>query len=453
MNMGLRTRLIGTLLVATLIFFAISAIAAKVTMSNDLNALGAEQVQSGSTAFGGYWDQKREQVRVIVGQIGIQDTVRDMVVAKKSKALADSLSDLARQSGLSFLVVVDPNGRVVGGANDILPGTLLATSRTKSALNGASVSSAAVLGREELEQLQLIEQVQAAVKDGSGDSSKGMAILAAAPLTDARDHTLGAVYGGVLINHNYDLVDNSTTLLGGKTAVLLGDTVVSGTITNDGGARLVDVALPAANAVAVTGKPWSGIDTEDGTAYVTTITPIVDDQRQTIGALWYGVPQSKYTSIETHTVVSILLWGLVALLVALLVSIPVFNSISKSIIRRSKQVSESAKELSFVVVGSEVSGDHVARTLQTVERAGGLIGEIANAETACASGGGNGVATLVSEKVQTLASLNGEIHGDVIVIDTLAREMSERMRDAERRVAELNDVAKGLRKLVTGSTQ
>ena len=72
-----------------------------------------------------------------------------------------------------------------------------------------------------------------------------------------------------------------------------------------------------------------------------------------------------------------------------------------------------------------------------------MIGDLAAEES-------GGVAT-VTDKINRLASLNAEIQSDVVVIDTLAREMSDRMRDAETRVADLNDVASGLRKLVTGS--
>ena len=451
MKMGLRTRLIGTLLIATLIFFAISAIAAKVTMSNDLNALGAEQVQSGSTAFGGYWDQKRDQIKILVGQVGIQDAIRRFVAAKNSTSLSSSLTDTARQAGLSFLVVVNTNGQIIGGANDVAAGTKLDTTYVGRAITGETVSTAAVLGSRELTELQLLPQVQATVKnaDGgaAGEMSKGLAIVASAPISDAQEHTLGAVYGGVVINHYYDLVDTVSSALGGKTAILLGDTVVSGTVSNTDGTRMLDTQLPVAGDVIKNGKPWSGVDTEAGVQYLTTITPIMDDQQTTVGALWYGVPLSKYTDIQNHTLLSILLWGLVGLVVALLVAIPVVNGISANIIRRSKQVSDSAKELAVVVVASEVSGDHVAQTLQTVERAGGVITDLKAAES------GGGVATAVSEKIDTLASLNAEIQSDVVVIDTLAREMSDRMQDAETRVAELNDVAKGLRKLVTGSNE
>ena len=45
------------------------------------------------------------------------------------------------------------------------------------------------------------------------------------------------------------------------------------------------------------------------------------------------------------------------------------------------------------------------------------------------------------------------MQSDMIVIDTLSQEMSGRMQQAVTRVSELNDVAAGLSKLVTGEAR
>jgi len=55
-----------------------------------------------------------------------------------------------------------------------------------------------------------------------------------------------------------------------------------------------------------------------------------------------------------------------------------------------------------------------------------------------------------SPKMDELKSVNDELQSDMIVIDTLSQEMAGRMTQAVDRVNELNDVAAGLNKLVTG---
>ena len=76
-------------------------------------------------------------------------------------------------------------------------------------------------------------------------------------------------------------------------------------------------------------------------------------------------------------------------------------------------------------------------TKAAVERIAVLISEIAsNAD--------------VPSQITELKAVNDELHGDMIVIDTLSQEMSTRMQRAVNRVADLNEVAEGLNELVTG---
>jgi len=236
------------------------------------------------------------------------------------------------------------------------------------------------------------------------------------------------------------VVDQATRSLGGKAAILLGPSIVARSINNPDGTRLVDadVSLPASD---LTEHPYKGNDTEAGTQFLTEVDPILDDQNTVIGSRWYGIPLSTFRDIQNHTILSILLWGLVGLIVALALAIPVVERLSRLLIKRSRQVRASAKELSVAIVGSEVSGDHVAQTKAAVEKQGEIL-------SAAATAAGAGP---VADKIHEAAALNGEIFGDVIVIDTLATEMSDRMQQAVTRVNDLNDVAEGLSELVTGS--
>lgn len=443
MNVGLRVRLIGTLIGAILVFFVISAIAAYTTMSGDLNNLARRQVASGSTGFSGYWDEKKDQVRLLTQQVAIQDTIRKNVVAKNGKALSETLTNLARQAGLSFLTVVDGNGNVVGRANDGPLGVTLTSPIVARALTGETVSTATKIPPEELAAEELAPQVSADVKSLDGNSTRkldtGLGLIAAAPISDANERTIGAIYGGVVMNHFYDVVDQATRALGGKAAIVLENAIVASSISRSDGTRLVDTDAATGTEAIKGGKPFVGVDTESGLQYLVEIDPIVDDQNNVIAARWYGEPLAQFTDIQNHTLQSLVLWGLVALVVALALTIPVVESLSRALIRRSKQVRASTKELAVIVVGGEVSGDHVAMTKAAVEKQGEVLADLAHAPGASA------------EKVAAATELNGEILGDVIVIDTLAQEMSDRMKHAASRVAELNDVAAGLDALVTGT--
>lgn len=441
--MSLRVRLLGTIVGAILLFFIISVVAARLTLHKDLMDLGRTEVTNGSNAFAGYWDSRKDQIRLLIAQDAVSDALRRNLQSHDTKALQDQLSNIARTSGLSFLSIVDNNGKVVARANGGSDGSLAQNKYVQRALTGETVSSAVIMPTQELQGEGLLPQTEADVKQGDKvveHVNKGLAIIASAPMSDANERTLGAIYGGVLMNHFYDLVDQSTHALGGQTAVLDGDAIISSTISEPDGTRVIDTQVGQYNAQKLSsGTAWVGTDSEGGTQYLARLDPITDDQNTVIGARWYGVPLAQITGIINHMTEVFVLWGLLAMVIALIVAVPFVQRISNAIAKRSEQVSATAKELGVTIVGGEVSGDHVAATKAAVERAGQLIADISQGQS--------------SDKVAELKSVNEELEGDMIVIDTLSQEMSNRLQQAVTRVAELNEVASGLDQLVHGDSK
>ena len=441
--MSLRVRLLGTIVGAILLFFIISVVAARLTLHKDLMDLGSTEVTNGSNAFAGYWDSRKDQIRLLIAQDAVSDALRKNLQTHDSKALQDQLSNIARTSGLSFLTIVDNNGNVVARANGGSGGSLAQNKYVQRALTGETVSSAATMPAQDLQGEGLLPQTEADVQsDGKvvEHVKKGLALIAAAPMSDANERTLGAIYGGVLMNHFYDLVDESTHALGGQTAVLDGDAIISSTISEPDGTRVIDSQVHQYDAQKLAaGTAWVGTDNEGGTQYLARLDPITDDQNDVIGARWYGVPLAQITGIINHMTEIFILWGLLAMVIALAVAVPFVQRISNAIAKRSEQVSAAAKELGVTIVGGEVSGDHVAATKAAVERAGQLISELSSAQAGA--------------KVEELKAVNAELEGDMIVIDTLSQEMSNRLQHAVARVAELNDVASGLDTLVHGDSK
>ena len=186
---------------------------------------------------------------------------------------------------------------------------------------------------------------------------------------------------------------------------------------------------PAAD-VAKNGTPYTGVDTEGGTRYLVRIDPIVDDQQ-------HVTPLANLNNIINHTTMTVIIWGLIAAIVAAAFGVGVVQVLSNTLDQRSKQVRSAAKELGVAIVGSEVSGDHVAMTKAAVERSGRLIDELRSQDR-------------TSPKLAELKTVNDELESDIIVIDTLSQEMSSRMLHAANRVNELNEVAAALTQLVTG---
>jgi len=439
MKMSLRVRLLGTIIGAIVLFFIISIVAARLVLSSDLLEQGKTEVTNGAGAFGGYWDSRKDQIKLLVAQDAVQDALRKNLQTGNAAALQDQLSNIARTSGLSFLTVVDANGNVVARANGPQKGSLKGNSLIQRALTGETVSTATLLDATFLTGEGLAPQAQSDIKGADGSTvahvDKGLSIVSAAPISDANERTIGAIYGGVLMNHYYDLVDQAKHALGGSSAVLEGDAIVASTIDQADGTRTVDVQVGPAGDVVKSGTAYTGSDTQGGTEYLVHIDPIQDDQNTVVGARWYGIPMSQIDAIINHITLTLLLWGLVAMVLALAIAVPIVQRLSNTLTKRSQQVRSAAKELGVIIVGSEVSGDHVTLTKEAVDRSATLVDQIAAGDTG---------------KVAELKAVNEELQNDMIVLDTLSGEMATRMKQAVDRVAELNEVAGGLNVLVTG---
>ena len=441
MRVSLRVRLLGTLVGAIVFFFLVTVIATRVVLQHDLTNLGETQVTNGGSAFSGYWNSRKDQIRLLVAQDAVSDALRKALQTKNGAALTDQLASVARTSGLSFLTVVDANGNVVARANGAQPGSLKNNPVVQRALTGETVSTATLLSQNELAGEGIAPQAQADIRSSDGKAAAehldhGIAIVAAAPISDQNERTIGAIYGGVLLNHYYDLVDQATAALGGGSAILEGDAIVSSTIQQPDGTRTVDQQVAPAADVVKSGTAYTGVDTEGGTQYLVRIDPIRDDQQHLVGARWYGTPLANLNAIINHTTTTVVIWGIIAAIGSLAFGIGVVQVLSNTLDRRSKQVRDAAKELGVAIVGSEVSGDHVSMTKAAVERSSTLIDELS--------------AQSPSPKLAELKSVNAELESDIIVIDTLSQEMSSRMQHASNRVAELNEVAAALTQLVTG---
>lgn len=448
MKLGLRAKMIGTLLAAMVISGAISAVAARQTMATDLNRLASQQVTSGSTGFGGYWDQKKDSVQLLVTQTAINQAIRNGVAKHDGKALQDTLTGIARQGSLSFLTVVNAQGKVIARANDGTTGVKHPSPYIARALSGETVATAARLSHDELEPEQLVPQIEATTSGHEGVPD-GVGLIAATPVSDENQRTIGAVYGGIVMNHYYDVVDQAAHALGGKAAVIFGDQIIASSISRPDGTRLVDENVPT--VLRSVTHTYTGVDREGSLDYLTRVEPIVNDQNEVIAARWFGVPLATFSDIQDHTLISLLIWGIVGILIGLAIAIPVVERVSRQLIGRSRQVRDSAKELSLVIVGSEVSGDHVAQTREAIEKQGDLLMSAATEVDVPSTSGAVATHKGVSEKILAASALNAEILGDIVVIDTLASEMAARTQQAVARVGELNDVAAGLNELVTGS--
>jgi two-component system NtrC family sensor kinase len=177
------------------------------------------------------------------------------------------------------------------------------------------------------------------------EETDGMMLKAAYPVFDDQNDLIGILYGGTLINRNFEIVDKVKQTVyeevqyEGKdigTATIFQDDVrISTNVTNDDGSRAIGtrVTEEVYNQVVLEGEPWIGRAYVVNDWYITAYEPIRDVANNIIGILYVGILEKKYTDIQQGMVLTFLAitiaGGLVALIVSYFVAQRILVPISK----------------------------------------------------------------------------------------------------------------------------
>ncbi len=132
------------------------------------------------------------------------------------------------KNGLDFLTLTDNTGRVILRAQNpsVKEDDQSNDEMVRSALKKKTISGTQIISREELlkEGDELVKQAFMACipTDKSkprvlDQETSGMLLKAAAPVMDENGNLLGVLYGGKMLNRNYEIVDRiKSTVFGGE---------------------------------------------------------------------------------------------------------------------------------------------------------------------------------------------------------------------------------------------
>ncbi len=157
-----------------------------------------------------------------------------------------------------------------------------------------------------------------------------MMLRAAAPIVNDEGEMLGVVYGGVLLNRGYNIVDKikatvyqNLQYLGrdiGTATIFQDDLRISTNVHNEDGTRAIGtrVAEEVYNQVVLLGRPWIGRAYVVNDWYITAYEPIRDPDGAVIGILYVGILEQKYEDLRRQAAmvyVSVTLLGMVVAMV------------------------------------------------------------------------------------------------------------------------------------------
>ena len=275
------------------------------------------------------------------------------------------LDELVRFEGsesIDVLTITDNTGKVVlrvnnptmTGDDQSLDEIVRVVLMTWAPASGTTIVSAEELELEspalaEQAHFKFIETPMARVRPET-DETDGMMLKAAAPIFDAEGNFIGVVYGGILLNRNYDIVDKvkatvfQNVVYEGKdigTATIFQDDVrISTNVKDNRGARATGTRIQedVYNQVMIKQEPWVGRAYVVTDWYITAYEPIRNINGKVIGILYVGILEQKYADIQNQTVlvfVGITLAGaalttIIALWVSRQISSPIRNLVDAS---------------------------------------------------------------------------------------------------------------------------
>jgi len=326
-RVSLKARLISNYLVILGIGGLATSVVGSWIVSSTIMMQARQSVGHSLATARSLYQQQEEGLRRAVALAASGSTIQQCLASNDNRTLEAYLFSLRKEAGFDFLTLVDPSGRVLMSAtrpdrpNDNAP----AISVIRSALAGQVTAATEILPEEflwkedpALAQRARLRTVPTPMAKAGGETelTSGMALLTAAPVRGSNRTILGALYGGVLLNRNFAIVDRVWELVlkgeryegndVGTVTIFQNDVRISTNVMTSGGERAVGtrVSEQVYDSVLGRGEVWRGRAFVVNDWYISGYEPIRNLEGKIIGILYVGLLEKAYTSIRDRVILS-----------------------------------------------------------------------------------------------------------------------------------------------------
>ncbi len=351
-SMPIAHKLILSFLLITVLSTAIFTIAGIRLMVNRTVAEAQDRIRNDLNAAREIYNGEANHINDVVRLNARRPLIEDALASGVTTATINDLVNVKESEGLDFLTLTDQYGAVVIRTNspynigdslaqDQVITTVLDTKQT--------VNTTTVLTQDELalESSSLADKAYFRIIDtpmakptNKTEETSGMGIVSASPVFDSSQHLLGILYGGVLVNRNYYIVDKikqtvfQNVQYKGKdigTATIFQDDVrIATNVLNKDGTRAIGtrVAADVYNQVVSQGEPWIGRAYVVNDWYITAYEPIRNIAGAVIGILYVGILEQKYVDIRNQAIIAFISISLIVIICSIGLSYLLSRSIS-----------------------------------------------------------------------------------------------------------------------------
>jgi two-component system NtrC family sensor kinase len=347
---------------------------AQTKVKNDLNS--AREIYS----------QQVKSVKDIIRFTALRFFLKDAISENDRQTLSKELERIRTAESLDILNLTDSSGRVLvrsrnpsvigdSQANDMLVSMVLSSREIVAGTLIVLQKELEKEGRELAEQayIKYIPTPKAKPVEEQ-ENTDGMMIKAGAPVFAYDGKLLGVLYGGILLNRNYDIVDKvKETVYKGETfkgkdvgtaTIFQGDLRISTNVKTQEGSRAIGTRVSEAvnEQVMVKGLPWVARAFVVNDWYKTAYEPIRDIDGRIVGILYVGILEQPFTYMTRN--ILIIFFVIVAIATAMAASLEIF--LTKTISHPLERMLEATKELSEGDLGYEVDTETGTTELDTL---------------------------------------------------------------------------------------
>jgi two-component system NtrC family sensor kinase len=170
-----------------------------------------------------------------------------------------------------------------------------------------------------------------------------MILKVAVPILDVNDNLLGALYGGTLLNRNYEIVDKIKDIVfkgerykgkdTGNATIFQWDLRISTNVKNRSGLRAIEtrVARDVYDQVLENGRPWIARAFVIDDWYIAAYEPIRNIKGEIIGILYVGTLEEPYTDLQKNVIYSFFGIAFLGLVLVLFLAYFITRSITRPI--------------------------------------------------------------------------------------------------------------------------
>jgi len=360
----LRTKLALSNILAVGLVGIICSIIGIITISQGIINQAQNRVSADLNSAGVIFDQYALQVLNTCRFTATRFFLKKAILEKKFSSIIEELIRVSKTEKMDFLSVTSSNGIII--ARSANPGALYDrfsnplidfVLRNKKPIYATEILSADQLDKENPELKQRAEvKILPTLKakyQRTGIETSGFVILGAAPVLDDNENIIGVVYAGKLINNNFDIVDRikNTVFMNeqykgkdiGTATIFMKDLRVSTNVRNVDGSRAIGtlISKEVYEAVIEKGLTWMARAFVVTDWYITAYRPIKNFLGETIGVLYVGILEKKYTDMRNHIILFFIGLTIIALLAVTGFSYLLSGTITKSL----GEIARAAREI------------------------------------------------------------------------------------------------------------